>query len=105
MESLVVYFFPYNFNASYTPKFYLISNMLSPTELTAPENHIIGIAHAYTWSKRLSILPLQWRQQNLSLWHADTEKILTWPPGGTQNFTNQVRVLCGYNFPVKLVDG
>lgn len=59
MESLVVYFFPYNFNASHTPKFYLISNMFSPTELTAPENHIIGIVHAYTWGKRLSIIPLQ----------------------------------------------
>lgn len=30
--------------------------MFSPTELTAPENHIIGIVHAYTWGKRLSII-------------------------------------------------
>lgn len=59
MEPLVVYFFPYNFNASYSPKFYFISNMLSPPELTAPENDIIGIAHAYTRGKLLSTIPLQ----------------------------------------------
>lgn len=51
--------FSHKLNGSYTPNVDLISNMLSPTELTGPENYTTDITQAYNWGKLFSIILLQ----------------------------------------------